>query len=138
MTSEFLQVVGVVVLKENSVLLVRHVNSKHIENIYGLPGGKKEVSETHAEAARRELEEETGLLTTVDDLVPLPTVWEGNVAFKTGSRLCAIRVFLCTRHSGNVRGTKNEIPEWIPLKEVKNLMLLPNVENAIGEGLGLV
>jgi hypothetical protein len=37
-----------------------------------------------------------------------------------------------------VRGTKNEIPEWIPLKEVKNLMLLPNVENAIGEGLGLV
>src|SRR3989338_4501275 len=101
MTSEpTLQVVAIVVLKENTVLLVRHINSKHIENIYGMPGGKKETDETYAEAAQRELAEETGLVTALDDLIPLPTVWEGNVAFKTGSKICAMHVFLCKRYMG--------------------------------------
>ena len=37
--NEIIPVVCMVVFKDNYVLLVRHTNSKHVEGIYGLPGG---------------------------------------------------------------------------------------------------
>lgn len=135
---EVLQVIAVLIVKDNHVLLVRHTNSKHIEGIYGLPGGKLEQSETEAEGAKRELQEETGLIAKLDDLLPLPTLWKADVTFKDGSvRTCFMRVFLCKRYSGEIRGTEHETPEWIPLAQVPHLNLLPNVQEAIAEGLSL-
>ncbi len=136
MSDSPLQVVAVLILKNDDVLLVRHTNSKHIESIYGLPGGKLEPGESEAEGAKRELQEETGLSASLSDLVELPTLWKADVTFKNGDiRHCSMRVFLCKNCSGEMRGTEHEITEWVPLTHVKNLMLLPNVENAIREGL---
>ncbi len=71
-----------------------------------------------------------------ENLVLLPKLYTAGVTFKDGSvRMCAMRVFLCKQYSGEVRGTKNEIPEWISLAKIGTLHLLPNVEEAIQEGL---
>jgi 8-oxo-dGTP diphosphatase len=52
--------IGIVVLKGDSVLLVRRGNPPNAGS-WTLPGGAQELGETAAEAARRELKEETGL-----------------------------------------------------------------------------
>ena len=134
MSELVLKVAAVLIFKDNSVLLVRHVNSKHIENIYGLPGGKIDAGEADIDAAKRELAEETGLITTAESLVRLPTLWKANVRFKDGNtRTCSMRVFLCRQYTGAVQGTEQEIPEWIPLERLPNLSILPNVREAIAE-----
>lgn len=139
MTSPPLQVASVVAFSGDSVLFVRHINSKHIEGIYGFPGGRCEHGEPHIETARRELEEETGLVAATSDLFPLSAPFEADVTFKNGEvKCCAMHVFLCTRYSGEIRGTAHEIPEWVTLAEVSKLHLLPNVREAIQEGLKIV
>lgn len=45
-----------------------------------------------------------------------------------------MHVFLCLRYRDAVRGTAHEIPEWVPLAEVRNLNLLPNMQGTIREG----
>lgn len=139
MTEPILQVVAVLILKDDRVLLVRHIHSKHIENIYGLPGGKLEQKETEPEGARRELEEETGLVTKADELQKLPTLWKAEVTFKDGSvRTCSMRVFLCKGYRGTTRDTPHELSEWVPIKTLASLSLLPNVQEAVIEGLSFL
>jgi ADP-ribose pyrophosphatase YjhB (NUDIX family) len=52
--------IGVVVLRDDSVLLVRR-GRPPAEGSWSLPGGAQELGETAEAAARRELAEETGL-----------------------------------------------------------------------------
>ena len=52
--------IGVVVLKPDAVLLIRRGKAPNI-GAWSLPGGAQELGETCESAARRELEEETGL-----------------------------------------------------------------------------
>ncbi|HEY0305917.1 MAG TPA: NUDIX hydrolase [Longimicrobiales bacterium] len=60
--------VGAVIWREDRVLLIRRGKPPR-ENEWSLPGGRQELGETVAEAARREAREETGLAITVRDVV---------------------------------------------------------------------
>ena len=58
--------IGVVVLKQDAVLLIQRGKPPNM-GAWSLPGGAQELGETIETAARRELEEETGL--EVGDLI---------------------------------------------------------------------
>lgn len=54
-------VVGLAVIENNKILIVRRKESDFLGGFYEIPGGKIENSESFEEAASRELFEETGL-----------------------------------------------------------------------------
>lgn len=47
--------------EDKYLLLQRSENSRHQPNVWGVPGGKVKVNETHFEANLREFHEETGI-----------------------------------------------------------------------------
>jgi ADP-ribose pyrophosphatase len=65
--------VGVVVLDEGRVLLVRRRNPP-AEGIWSVPGGAVELGETVRQAARREVREETGLDVQIGEVVDVVEV----------------------------------------------------------------
>jgi len=58
-----------IVIKENSILVLRQFNSRTKEEYWMLPGGGKEEHETSEEGVIRELKEETNLDIKVLDLM---------------------------------------------------------------------
>jgi 8-oxo-dGTP diphosphatase len=60
--------VGVVVLKEDQVLLIRR-GQEPGQGRWGLPGGAVELGETVAQAAEREVDEECGLEIEIRDVI---------------------------------------------------------------------
>lgn len=60
--------VGVVVWRGDRVLLIQRGKAPRLGE-WSLPGGRQELGETVAEAARREVREETGLIIDIHDVV---------------------------------------------------------------------
>ncbi|ETX13040.1 NUDIX hydrolase [Roseivivax halodurans JCM 10272] len=100
-----------VVIRGEAVLLVRRANRPDA-GLWGFPGGKLEAGETVAEAAIRELAEETGLTGTVR--ASLGTVFVDHVT--PGYRLDAM---LCDAPRGEpVAADDAEEAAWMPLADV--------------------
>lgn len=60
--------VGAVVQMDNKILLVRRANEPG-KGLWSIPGGLLEVGETLKEAAKREVEEETGIPVEIGELI---------------------------------------------------------------------
>lgn len=137
-THQIIPAVGVLVFRGKKVLLVRHLQkSQHINNMYGLPAGRKDYGEIERTTAVRELFEETGLKTTEEYLVPFPhNIYMANFDRKDANiMMSSLQVFICTKYSGFLHGTDETDPVWMPLSQLASLHLLPNVERAIKEGM---
>jgi ADP-ribose pyrophosphatase YjhB (NUDIX family) len=132
--------VGILVFKEDSVLLVRHEKkSGYSDHVFGLPSGRLEAYETEIDAAIRELEEETGLVTQQKDLVEFPNNFyisklPNRKDLAEREIVYSWRVFLCQKYSGTLRSSQETTPQWVLIKELSNNYLLPNVENAVEAG----
>jgi len=132
MTYPLIESVGVVVFNKDKVLLVRHGKASNYSNkIYGIPAGKIEKGETAAEAASREFQEETGLISSVEGLLKLPKSYQAEIEQKDGIKIFNWYVFLCTKHEGVLKTTEETEPFWVNIKDLDNFKLLPNVKEAI-------
>ncbi len=128
--------VGVLVYNEDQVLLVKHgEKADHLNDVYGLPAGRLMDGESELETAVRELNEETGLITTVDDLVELPKTYSALIRRKDGEKKFSLKVFLCRKYDGNIQGNDETIPEWVNISGLTKLDLLPNTYDAVQQGL---
>ncbi len=72
------QSAGGIVIKENSILMLRKVNGDWV-----LPKGRIEINESDSEAAIREVEEETGILAKILDFIgdinyKYRDIWDGD------------------------------------------------------------
>src|SRR6266568_6583797 len=118
--------VGVLLFKEDQVLLVRHeAGGSHVPGTYGIPAGRFEPNETSIQAARRELEEETGLATSENDLEELPiSLPPADLKRKDGSiKRFTITLFYCRAYQGSLRPSDETTPLWIPVNEAVTLNL---------------
>jgi ADP-ribose pyrophosphatase YjhB (NUDIX family) len=138
---ERIHTVGAVAFQEKKVVLVCHgEEAAHLTGVWGLPGGRLNEGEGLLAAAAREFEEETGLIPDVSSMVQLPTIYEGDIKRKSGEILRTYwNVFLVRDFTGDLVGTDETVPEWVPIEEVSRFEnLLPNTENAIREGLTIL
>lgn len=102
------------------VLLGRKKKGLGVGNFVGL-GGKLEPGESPADAAVREIEEESGLIVDIDDLVPmghLTYLFPHKEAWSQGST-----VFVCREFRGVPCESDELNPEWfdvdaLPLDEM--------------------
>lgn len=127
--------VGILIIQDEKVLLIRHgEGAGHLNNTYGIPAGTIDEGELEIDAAIRELREEAGLVVDPSDLTLMPKHWSAVIQRKDGPKEFSLRVFLCSRFRGEVTASSEGIPEWIPLVDIENLALLPNVREIILEG----
>ncbi|MBW2978028.1 NUDIX hydrolase [Candidatus Woesearchaeota archaeon] len=129
---EVIPTVGVLIFKNKEVLLVKHGSSaSHLTDTYGIPAGKIEKGETELDAAIRELQEETGLITTKDNLQELPKVYTAEIKRKDGTKTFSVKVFLCKKYSGDLIKSDETVPCWIKISDLDKYKLLPNVKQII-------
>ena len=128
------QTVGVVVLKENKVLLVKSgEGSGHITGTYGLPSGRIDFGETATDAAARELQEETGLFVNQKDLVEFPeNKFKATIPRKDSPPVTfSWQVFFAKNTTGQLKISDETIPEWVVIDQLDLFNLLPNTKVAI-------
>lgn len=125
--------VGIVVLKDNQVLLVQEgEKSSHLTGVYNTPAGRIEEDETPIQAAVRELQEESGLIATEADLVELPKKYTADIKRKSGETVRFYHtVFYCKKFDGSLKTGEDVTPMWVEIDKVANLKLLPNIEDMI-------
>ncbi|KKQ78432.1 hypothetical protein A3F00_04375 [Candidatus Daviesbacteria bacterium RIFCSPHIGHO2_12_FULL_37_11] len=138
MNIEIVPSIGILVFKGGDVLVVKHGEAAgHVTGVYGIPSGKLE-GRSEKEVAVKELEEETGLQTKEEDLLEFPdNHFSADISRKDGTiKRFPWTVFICTKYSGELRGTEETIPEWVAISKLNTLeSLLPNVIEAAKNGL---
>ncbi|HEX7022807.1 MAG TPA: NUDIX hydrolase [Trueperaceae bacterium] len=111
---------GGVVVRDHEVALIRVGDER-----WQLPKGRIEAGESPAEAARREVREETGL--AAETLAPLDTVEYWYVGRERGTRLRFhkfVHFYLCSYLSGDVTDHDQEVSEarWVPIEEAEEML----------------
>ena len=130
--------VAALVFKDNEVLLVRHKEAAgHLTDTYGLPSGRTQEKEDDKHAAVRELKEETGLIIEKDHLVEFPeNLYYASIERKGGEVVnFSWKVFLAKQFSGELEESEETKPEWVNIDDIGSLKLLPNVYQAVQDGL---
>lgn len=138
MLKKVVPTVGALVFRYNEVLLVRHKKgASHLADTYVLPSGRIKEDEGEKEAAIRELQEETALKTTIDNMVEYPgNLYHASIKRKGGEIVnFSWRVFIVKAFSGEPKASEETSPEWINVNQLEAYNLLPNVSRAVQDGL---
>lgn len=116
--------VGVAVLREDMLLLVKRGREPN-KGLWAVPGGKVERGEGLRDAAMREVEEETGLLVDLGDVV-----W-------VGEHLSESHHIVLIDYVGAVRGGELQAADdadevaWVALEDAESYPLTPTMYDLI-------
>ena len=112
--------------KDRFLALLRPDDSKYMPNRWDFPGGHLKEGESHKQAAKREVKEETGL--TVKGLEEIG---------EEDKRMQVV-FYRSTNYSGDIKLDKEENQEfkWIKLSEVDNYDTVPTVSKFVKQQLG--
>jgi ADP-ribose pyrophosphatase YjhB (NUDIX family) len=116
---DYVQLVIVVVFWQGQALLI-HRQSEPFKDLYSIPGGHLE-DETYETAARRELEEETGI--KADKLLPLQVFIDDEHRIECHG----FRFDSPDGQFSNPVGEEQEVIGWRELAEVAKLPLTPGL-----------
>jgi len=129
--------VGTIVFRDQEVLLVKR-NKEPYKGQWSIPGGRQMIGETAAEAAKRELLEETGvkvnklLLVDVVDAI-IPDV-EGKIEYHY-----TLVDYMGQWQSGESRpGDDAQEVKWVRLNELSSYSLLEKTMNIIQKATTMI
>ncbi|WP_433709051.1 (deoxy)nucleoside triphosphate pyrophosphohydrolase [Paenibacillus illinoisensis] len=104
--------------KENTILIARRGPQDKHAGKWEFPGGKVEPGETMEACLKREIQEELGIVISVDGLFG-----ESIYSYVLGTiKLVAFRV---TWLSGDLQLADHDVVEWISIKDLLNYDYLP-------------
>ena len=134
--------VGVVVFdsEQKKVLLVKHgPKASRKEGLFGIPGGRPRPLETVADAALRELAEETGIAAERQHLIRLGGVYRGILKRENGDKHYLLDVVIATSHSGELTKSDETEPLWANIHTLnRRKRLMPSVEDIVNDALRMV
>lgn len=122
--------VGAVIWRADRVLLIRRGKPPR-ENEWSLPGGRQELGETVAEAARREAREETGLEITVRDVVAVVDLIDRDADGRVQFHYTLIDVLAEWQSGEAVAADDAAEVAWVTLDELPRYSLWSETERVI-------
>ena len=122
--------VGVIVWRGDEVLLIRR-GKPPMAGQWSLPGGRQELGETIAEAATREVMEETGLQVSVDDVVTVIDFIERDDDGRV--RYHYVLVDVNARWIAGTAAAADDAAEaaWVPIADLSKMQLWNETERVI-------
>jgi len=107
MTRKLIHVAAAVIENnEGAIFLAKRPDDKHQGGLWEFPGGKVEVGESAAEALKRELQEEVGIVIT--KAVPLISV-----PYHYPDKSVLLDVFHVTGFTGEAWGAEGQLAAWV-------------------------
>ena len=120
-------VVGAIVERENSVLLLKRHQEDFMGGIYELPSGKVESGESLDKALSREVEEETGL--TIGSIVRY--LGHFDYKSKSGEKTRQFNFLVSVNYGIGVVLQEHETYAWAKKEEVNNFSVTESVKKIL-------
>lgn len=114
--------VGIVALKQDSVLLIRRRNPPR-QGEWSLPGGAQELGETIAQAAEREMKEETGLIIEAGPVIAVVDMIDHDSSGTVRLHYTLIDVLGVVTGGTLKAGDDALCAEWVPCDQLPDLDL---------------
>ncbi|MFG1643614.1 NUDIX hydrolase [Amycolatopsis sp. NPDC049252] len=118
---------------EGRILMIRRTDN----NLYSIPGGQLELGETLAEAAVREVYEETGIRCEVTGVIGLYSDPKHIIAYDDGEVRQEFSICFCARAISGTLQPSNESKEvkWIPTNQIGSISIHETIRLRIKHAL---
>ncbi|SFW66639.1 NUDIX hydrolase [Amycolatopsis australiensis] len=110
---------------EDRILMIRRTDN----DLYSIPGGQLELGETLAEAAVREVREETGIECQVTEVIGVYSNPKHVIAYDDGEVRQEFSICFRAQATGGTETTSSESKEvlWIPIHRVFEMKVHPSI-----------